>query len=200
MYDLSTGQSCQSLLAPAPARPSRSSAAQESPSGPPTSWNWSWWLLPRSKELGRLTRRLPCTPSGVGRAAQVAAHDAPIRSCRFIPQAGGAGILATGGWDKCIKVSLSRSRLRPSRSARGVREADRSPSARAPVLGPANACVSPSLLTPLGHHLADAANLPSSPAPSQPRHDRPAAGQGLLDGRRPPAHGRRVRQPQPPDL
>lgn len=38
-----------------------------------------------------------------GQSSQVAAHDAPVKSVRYIDQQG--GILATGSWDKTIKVS-----------------------------------------------------------------------------------------------
>ncbi|CDZ97849.1 mRNA export protein (contains WD40 repeats) [Phaffia rhodozyma] len=38
-----------------------------------------------------------------GQSSQVAAHDAPIRSCRYVPQANGSGFLVTGSWDKTLK-------------------------------------------------------------------------------------------------
>jgi WD40 repeat protein len=38
-----------------------------------------------------------------GQSSQVAAHDAPIKSIRYVDQQG--GILATGSWDKTLKVS-----------------------------------------------------------------------------------------------
>ena len=38
-----------------------------------------------------------------GQSSQVAAHDAPIKSLRYVDQQG--GILATGSWDKTLKVS-----------------------------------------------------------------------------------------------
>ena len=38
-----------------------------------------------------------------GQAVQVGAHDAPIRSVRWIESPSG-GILATGSWDKSIRV------------------------------------------------------------------------------------------------
>lgn len=44
-----------------------------------------------------------------GAQQQVAAHDAPIRNLRWIDQNG--GILATGSWDKTVKVSQRLSRL-----------------------------------------------------------------------------------------
>lgn len=40
-----------------------------------------------------------------GQQSQVAAHDAPIKNLRWIDQNG--GILATGSWDKTVKVSNS---------------------------------------------------------------------------------------------
>lgn len=40
-----------------------------------------------------------------GQQSQVAAHDAPIKNLRWIDQNG--GILATGSWDKTVKVSSS---------------------------------------------------------------------------------------------
>lgn len=39
-----------------------------------------------------------------GQSSQVAAHDAPIKSIRFVDQQG--GILVTGSWDKTLKVSM----------------------------------------------------------------------------------------------
>lgn len=46
-----------------------------------------------------------------GQSSQVAAHDAPIKSLRYVDQQG--GILATGSWDKTLKVRLGEvSRLR----------------------------------------------------------------------------------------
>ena len=44
-----------------------------------------------------------------GQATQVAQHDAPIKTVKWVdaPQ---AGILATGSWDKTIKVRSVRSR------------------------------------------------------------------------------------------
>jgi hypothetical protein len=45
-----------------------------------------------------------------GQAVQIGVHDAPIKSIRWIELPGG-GILATGSWDKSIRVSPSR-RLR----------------------------------------------------------------------------------------
>lgn len=38
-----------------------------------------------------------------GQSSQVAAHDAPVKGVRFIDQQG--GILATGSWDKTLKVN-----------------------------------------------------------------------------------------------
>lgn len=38
-----------------------------------------------------------------GQNSQVAVHDAPIKSCRWIDSPG-AGYLVTGSWDKTIKV------------------------------------------------------------------------------------------------
>jgi len=38
-----------------------------------------------------------------GEARQVAAHDAPVKAVAYINM--GTGILATGGWDKKLKVS-----------------------------------------------------------------------------------------------
>lgn len=38
-----------------------------------------------------------------GQSSQVAAHDAPVKGVRFVDQQG--GILATGSWDKTLKVS-----------------------------------------------------------------------------------------------
>ena len=40
-----------------------------------------------------------------GQSTQVAAHDAPIKSVRWIDSQN--GILATGSWDKTIKVRSS---------------------------------------------------------------------------------------------
>lgn len=40
-----------------------------------------------------------------GQSSQVAAHDAPIKSLRYVDQQG--GILATGSWDKTLKVRTS---------------------------------------------------------------------------------------------
>lgn len=40
-----------------------------------------------------------------GQATQIAAHDAPIKCVKWIDAQG--GILATGSWDKTIKVSYS---------------------------------------------------------------------------------------------
>ncbi len=41
---------------------------------------------------------------GTGQVQQVAAHDAPIKSCRFINDVGNMNnILVTGSWDKTIK-------------------------------------------------------------------------------------------------
>lgn len=37
-----------------------------------------------------------------GQSSQVAAHDAPIKGVRWVEQ--GGGILATGSWDKTLKV------------------------------------------------------------------------------------------------
>lgn len=39
-----------------------------------------------------------------GQSSQIAAHDAPIKSVKWIDAQG--GILATGSWDKTIKVSV----------------------------------------------------------------------------------------------
>jgi mRNA export factor len=39
-----------------------------------------------------------------GQATQVAQHDAPIKCVRWIDAPG--GILATGSWDKTVKVSI----------------------------------------------------------------------------------------------
>lgn len=41
-----------------------------------------------------------------GQSTQVAAHDAPVRHVKWIETPQG-GILATGSWDKTIKVSLA---------------------------------------------------------------------------------------------
>lgn len=54
-----------------------------------------------------------------GQSAQVALHDAPIKAVRWVDAQG--GILATGSWDKTIKVclhidSLALVLFRPSRS------------------------------------------------------------------------------------
>lgn len=38
-----------------------------------------------------------------GQNVQVAAHDAPIKSCRFIDGGNMGNILATGSWDKMLK-------------------------------------------------------------------------------------------------
>ncbi|KAI8912912.1 hypothetical protein PhCBS80983_g03163 [Powellomyces hirtus] len=38
-----------------------------------------------------------------GQSAQVAAHDAPIRSCRFIEGPGNSPLVVTGSWDKTMK-------------------------------------------------------------------------------------------------
>lgn len=35
--------------------------------------------------------------------AQVAAHDAPIKSARFVQASNGSAMLVTGGWDKKLK-------------------------------------------------------------------------------------------------
>ena len=43
-----------------------------------------------------------------GQATQVAQHDAPIKVVGWV-DAPGTGILATGSWDKTIKVSVYRS-------------------------------------------------------------------------------------------
>lgn len=40
---------------------------------------------------------------GTGQSQQVGAHDAPIRSVRWV-EAPTGGILATGSWDKTVKV------------------------------------------------------------------------------------------------
>jgi mRNA export factor len=37
-----------------------------------------------------------------GQSSQIAAHDAPIKSVRYVDQQG--GIVATGSWDKTLKV------------------------------------------------------------------------------------------------
>lgn len=50
-----------------------------------------------------------------GQQQQVAAHDAPIKNLRWIDQNG--GILATGSWDKTVKVSAAR---RVATRTRGV--------------------------------------------------------------------------------
>ena len=42
-----------------------------------------------------------------GQAVQIGAHDAPIKCVRWIESPGG-GILATGSWDKSIRVRASR--------------------------------------------------------------------------------------------
>jgi mRNA export factor len=40
-----------------------------------------------------------------GQTQQIAAHDAPIRSCRFIDDVGGMNnMVVTGSWDKTAKV------------------------------------------------------------------------------------------------
>lgn len=39
-----------------------------------------------------------------GQSQQVAAHDAPIKCCRFV-ETNGNSILITAGWDKKLKVS-----------------------------------------------------------------------------------------------
>ncbi|KAL7410282.1 Poly(A)+ RNA export protein [Mrakia frigida] len=38
-----------------------------------------------------------------GSSSQIAAHDAPIKACRWVPQANGSGFLVTAGWDKVLK-------------------------------------------------------------------------------------------------
>ncbi|KAL7417410.1 WD40-repeat-containing domain protein [Mrakia frigida] len=40
---------------------------------------------------------------GSGQATQVAAHDAPIRSCRYGVASNGSSFLITGGWDRSLK-------------------------------------------------------------------------------------------------
>lgn len=56
---------------------------------------------PRGRRSLSLTRSLVHTFSRS--LAQVAAHDAPIRNCRWVNQANGGGFLATAGWDKTLK-------------------------------------------------------------------------------------------------
>jgi len=51
-----------------------------------------------------------------GQPTQVAAHDAPIKAVRWV-DAPGTGILATGSWDKTIKVSLSQYHCRITHEA-----------------------------------------------------------------------------------
>jgi hypothetical protein len=41
---------------------------------------------------------------GTGQATQIAAHEAPVKVVRWIDTPGSGGILATGSWDKTIKV------------------------------------------------------------------------------------------------
>ena len=42
-----------------------------------------------------------------GQVSQVAAHDAPIKSCKWIDDVGGMNnIVVTGSWDKTAKVNL----------------------------------------------------------------------------------------------
>lgn len=41
-----------------------------------------------------------------GQTTQVAQHDAPIKVIKWIDTPGNQGILATGSWDKTIKVSF----------------------------------------------------------------------------------------------
>lgn len=40
-------------------------------------------------------------------STQVAAHDAPIKCCRMVDPPGGSSLLATGSWDKTVKVRIS---------------------------------------------------------------------------------------------
>ena len=39
-----------------------------------------------------------------GQTSIVAAHDAPIKSCKWINGGGMEGIVVTGSWDKTVKV------------------------------------------------------------------------------------------------
>ena len=41
-----------------------------------------------------------------GQSQQVAQHDAPIKCVKWIDAPGQGGFLATGSWDKTIKVRL----------------------------------------------------------------------------------------------
>jgi len=40
-----------------------------------------------------------------GQVSQIAAHDQPIKSIRSVDAGGMAGLIATGSWDKTLKVN-----------------------------------------------------------------------------------------------